>query len=62
MEDIKTGRQIIDEFFNELQNLPDVDEKTIHILQKLHQNDDLTPKEIENALRKVREEGSSGEN
>jgi hypothetical protein len=57
MEDIKTGKQIIDEFFSELQNLPDIDEKTIHILQKLHQNAELTPKQIENALRKAREEG-----
>lgn len=59
MENIKTGQQVIEEFFNDLINISDVDEKTALVIQTLHKNDKLTSKNIENELRKIREEGAS---
>ena len=58
MEQIKTGKQVIDEFFNELQQLPNVDEKTALIFLTLHRDGKLTAQNIENDLRKLRDEAA----
>lgn len=55
-EEIKSGKQICDNFFRHLKELPNVDEKTANVLIDLHQKDNLTATNISNALLKIRQE------
>jgi hypothetical protein len=59
MKDIETGKQVVNEFFDNLQNLPEIDKTTALIIKTLYENDKLTLKNMENALRKAREEAVS---
>lgn len=47
---IKSGKDVIDEFFSEIYNIDNVDKKTIESLVSLYDEDKLTDKNIQNAL------------
>ena len=53
--EIKTGKEILDAFFDGLRDLPDVDEGVVDILVKLHKGDKLTATNISNALLAARQ-------
>lgn len=51
MEDkIKSGKDVIDEFFSEIPNIENVDEKTVNAIVQLYSENKLTDKNIQNAL------------
>ncbi|OFY98444.1 MAG: hypothetical protein A3K10_09330 [Bacteroidetes bacterium RIFCSPLOWO2_12_FULL_31_6] len=47
---IKSGKEVIDEFFSEIYNVKNVDEKTIEALVSLYGKNKLTDTNIQNAL------------
>jgi Glu-tRNA(Gln) amidotransferase subunit E-like FAD-binding protein len=49
-EEIKSGKDVIDEFFSEIYNINNVDEKTVEALVSLYDEGKLTDKNIQNAL------------
>ena len=56
-EKIKSGKEILDEFFNfTLKEIPNVDEGVARVLLNLYQNNKLTARNLSNALSEMREE------
>ena len=55
-EIIKSGKEIVNEFFNELIELPNIDKGISEALVDLYRNGKLTPKNIDSALQKMRED------
>lgn len=49
-KEIKSGKEVIDEFFSEIYNIENVDEKTVQALISLYSDGKLTDKNIQNAL------------
>ncbi len=49
-EEIKSGKTVIDEFFSEIYNVNEVDDKTVDALVSLYSEGKLTDKNIQNAL------------
>lgn len=47
---IKSGKYVIDEFFSEIYNIENVDEKTVESLVSMYSEGKLTDKNIQNAL------------
>lgn len=56
---IKSGKEVIDEFFDNLKNLEGVDEATIKKIIELHEMGKLTDANLSNALSDLR--GAMGE-
>ncbi len=50
---IKSGKEVIDEFFSEIYNIGDVDEKTVDALVSLYSTGKLTDKNIQNKLEEL---------
>jgi len=50
---IKSGKDVIDEFFSEIYNIENVDEKTVEMLVSLYSEGNLTDKSIQNALEEL---------
>lgn len=61
-EEIKSGKQILDEFFNSLKEIPDVSEDVARVLLELYKGNKLTAKNLANALSKIREESANDKN
>lgn len=53
---IKSGKDVIDEFFAEILNVEGVDEKTIQKLLSLHNEKKLTDTNIQNAMEQLLQE------
>ncbi|WP_019037711.1 hypothetical protein [Psychroflexus tropicus] len=51
---IKSGKEVIDEFFSEILNIEGVDEKTVEMLVKLYSDDKLTDTNIQNELDELK--------
>ena len=49
-EEIKSGKDVIDEFFSEIYNIDNVDEMTVEALVSLYDEGKLTDKNIQNAM------------
>lgn len=49
-EKIKSGSEVIEEFFSEIYNVPNTDKNTVDILVSLYSQGKLTDKSIQNAL------------
>ena len=49
-EEIKSGKDVTDDFFAEIYNIENVDEKTADILVSLYSDGKLTDRNIQNAL------------
>jgi len=61
-DEIKNGEELLDDFFKNLKNIPDVDKDVVSILCELYQNNKLTHKNLTNALSKSMEETANGKN
>lgn len=49
-EKIKSGKDVINEFFSEIYNVDNIDEKTVEFLVALYNDGKLTDKNIQNEL------------
>ncbi len=55
MEDFKSGKQILDDFFNEIEHLPEVDKEIAELFTSLYSQNKFTDTNIKNELQKLRE-------
>ena len=55
MENLKSGKQITDEFFNEIVNLSNVDKEIAQLFAKLYSQNKFTDVNIKNELQKLRD-------
>lgn len=55
MENFKSGQQILDDFFNEIENLPEVDKGIAELFTSLYSQNKFTDTNIKNELQKLRE-------
>ena len=55
MDEIKSGKEILDEFFENIENLPGVDKTIAEVLKKLYKEEKLTQTNLSNALFRMRE-------
>lgn len=53
--EIKSGKQILDEFFTDIKNLKKVDERVVNIITELYEEDKLSDSNLSNALLELRE-------
>lgn len=57
MEDkIRSGKEVIDDFFAEILNVDGTDEKTVEKLIELYSENKLTDSNIQNALEELKQE------
>jgi len=56
IDETKSGREVIDEFFAEILNIEGVDEKTVEKLTSLYSAEKLTDKNIINAMEQLFQE------
>ena len=54
-DDIKSGKQILDEFFIEIDNMSDVDANVVYTIIDLFETGKLSDKNLSNALLDLRE-------
>jgi hypothetical protein len=59
---VKSGKEILDDFFGNIKNLPGVDKEIAEKIFELYKAGKLTSTNISNALVKLREEDASGKN
>ncbi|MGB3947712.1 MAG: hypothetical protein WBM13_06990 [Bacteroidia bacterium] len=52
---VKSGKEVLDEFFSELSKLPNVDAEISNIIIDLYNTDKLSDVNIKNSLLKLRE-------
>jgi len=55
MENFKSGKQILDDFFNEIENLPEVVKDIAELFASLYAQNKFTDINIKNELQKLRE-------
>lgn len=55
-EAIKSGKEILDEFFSEITQIPNVDKRIAEALSELYNQHKFTDKQIANALQTLEEE------
>ena len=53
---IKSGKEVIDEFFAEIMNIEGVDKKTVEKLTSLYSEGKLTDTNIQNVMEKILQE------
>jgi len=53
---IKTGKEILDDFFNDVLNISDVDKKLASEIKKMYEEGKLTSINLSNKLTSLREE------
>jgi len=58
-EVIKSGKEILDEFFSEITLIPNVDKEIAEALSVLYRQQKFTEKQILNALQTLQEEKSN---
>ncbi|MBI5204701.1 MAG: hypothetical protein HZA11_07280 [Nitrospirae bacterium] len=59
---VKSGKEILDDFFGNITNLPGVDREIAEKILELYKAGKLTSTNIANALVTLREENASGKN
>ena len=52
---VKSGKEILDDFFNEIEKIENVDTDIAKMLSELYQNDKLTDTNVKNELQKLRD-------
>lgn len=57
--EIKSGKQILDEFFMDIKDLSDVDENVVKTIIALYEEDKLSDKNLSNALLELREKSEN---
>lgn len=55
-DEIKSGKDVIDEFFSEILNVEGVDQKTVEKLVELYSEGKLTDSKIQNALEELKQD------
>lgn len=55
-KEIISGKELLDNFFNEIENIPKIDKKIAVILKKLYLDNKFTDRNISNALLEIRKE------
>lgn len=56
---VKSGKEILDDFFAEILNIPDVDSAIAQSLADLYGQGKLTDTNVKNALQKLREQNDN---
>lgn len=56
---VKSGKEIVDDFFSNIQSIPDVDLVLADKLVKLYKSGSLTDKGISNELQKLRNQNGN---
>lgn len=56
MDEIKSGKEILDDFFKTVDEIPGVDKEIAVVLKELYNDDKLSHKNLSNALFELREE------
>tara|TARA_R110001606_G_scaffold397511_2_gene574088 strand:- start:592 stop:774 length:183 start_codon:yes stop_codon:yes gene_type:complete len=54
-EKVKSGKEILDNFFNGIEEIENVDTDIAKMLSELYQNDKLTDTNVKNELQKLRD-------
>ena len=54
-EKVKSGKEILDDFFNGIEEIKNVDTDIAKMLSELYQNDKLTDTNVKNELQKLRD-------
>jgi Glu-tRNA(Gln) amidotransferase subunit E-like FAD-binding protein len=52
-KEIKSGKAVLDEFFSEIYNIENVDERTVDVLVSLYSEGKLSDKNIQNKLEEI---------
>lgn len=52
---VKSGKEILDDFFNGIEEIESVDTDIAKMLSELYQNDKLTDTNVKNELQKLRD-------
>ena len=56
MDEIKSGKEILDEFFDNVEEISGVDSTIANALRELYQDSKLTATNVSNVLLKLRED------
>ena len=59
---VKRGKEILDDFFNGILNIPDVNKELASEIKKLYDEGKLTKTNLSNKLASLREEKVNGKN
>ena len=57
--EVKSGKEILDDFFKDIQNIPNVDKDIAQSLASLYEQGKLTDTNVKNELQKLREQNGS---
>jgi len=57
--EIKSASQILDDFFNEIEELQQIDLKVAKVFKSLYEQGKLTDTNVKNELQKIRESNDS---
>ena len=57
--EIKSGKQILDEFFQEIKSISDVDKNVVNTIIDLYEEGKLTERNLANALLELREKSDN---
>ena len=52
-EKIKSGKELIDDFFSQIKNLQNVDEKTVEVIVSLYKEGKLTDTNLQNEMHNL---------
>jgi len=61
-DSIKSGREVLEEFFSELPKMQNIDKGIVDILAKLHKENRLTDTNLINELNRYKEEKLNDKN
>jgi len=61
-EKIKSGKEMLDDFFTNIREFQNVDQRTSQVLSELYKNDKFTANNILNNLYDIREEITNDKN
>lgn len=59
---VKSGKEILDDFFNGILNIPNVDEKLASEIKKMYEEGQLTSTNLSNKLTSLKEEEINDKN
>ena len=59
---IKSGKEMLDEFFGNLEKIPNIDKEITGLLKRLYEENKFTDTNLTNALQKLREEKGNAKN
>lgn len=62
MENVKSGKQILDDFFNGIESLYGIDKEIAQLFASLYSQNKFTDVNIKNELQKLREKKDENQN